>query len=161
MHKPLVTRSPLEAVDSDTESKMSNKRKSSEVPNEDAEPKRPRTRRPSQSEPRDTGSDSTEKREALRRLFSRDCSKGQDLDNEAEDEYEEENEDEAEEPAYIEDPLLLDSIPEYMDPEQLGFLMCAQETLRYLSENGMPFHHPVYVNLRNLFVISLGDIGVA
>lgn len=157
----------MEAVDADTDNKMSNKRKAVDEParneeEEEMEPraKRPRCRRRSRSEPRNTGSDNSQKNEALRRLFGwyflRDG-----VPYEGDDDNYMSDNDENDDPCYVEDPLLLDSVPECMDPEQLGFLLCAQETLRYLRQSGMSVRHNVYMSLRSRFVKAIKDLGIA
>ncbi|KOB68374.1 Uncharacterized protein OBRU01_18442 [Operophtera brumata] len=150
----------MQAVDSDTDS-MSNKRKSGDdVPDGEAKAKRRRRRERSRSEPRNTGSDNAQKREALHRLFGRYSPQGNPhFDTDDEDLLTES--DESDDPCYIEDPLLLDAVPECMDPEQLGFLLCAQETLRFLRQSGMSFRNPVYVNLRSRFLKAMKDLGIA
>lgn len=150
----------MQSVDSDTDS-MSNKRKSGDdVPDGDDKAKRQRRRRRSRSEPRNTGSDNAQKREALHRLFGR-YSPQDNTHFDADDEDYLTESDENEDPYYIEDPLLLDAVPECMDPEQLGFLLCAQETLRFLRQSGMSFRNPVYVSLRSRFVKAMKDLGIA
>lgn len=59
-----------------------------------------------------------------------------------------------------EDPLL-DSVPVDMDPEQLGFLVCAQETLRFLHGRGIPPHHPMFARLRSRLLRGIDEMSVA
>lgn len=59
-----------------------------------------------------------------------------------------------------EDPLL-DSVPVDMDPEQLGFLVCAQETLRFLHGRGIPPHHPMFARLRSRLLQGIDEMSVA
>ncbi|XP_072944988.1 uncharacterized protein insb [Epargyreus clarus] len=58
------------------------------------------------------------------------------------------------------DPLL-DSVPVDLDPEQLGFLVCAQETLRFLNGRGLPFEHPVFTRLRSRLLRGIDELAVA
>ncbi|CAH2043424.1 unnamed protein product, partial [Iphiclides podalirius] len=121
--------------------------------------KRQRRRKRSRSEPLMNDSDSAEKRQALKRLFGRICSVELDanhgegpVDNREFDSgnYGDENE----------DPLL-DTVPVDMDPEQLGFLVCAQETLRFLHGRGIPIEHPVFARLRSRLLRGIGEMAVA
>lgn len=59
-----------------------------------------------------------------------------------------------------EDPLL-DSVPVDMDPEQLGFLVCAQETLRFLHGRGIPPQHPVFARLRSRLLRGIDEMAMA
>lgn len=121
--------------------------------------KRLRRRKRSLSEPLRNDSKSAEKRQALKRLFGRVCSVEVDenlrvlddvSDTENRDEYADENE----------DPLL-DSVPTDMDPEQLGFLVCAQETLRFLHGRGIPPQHPVFARLRSRLLQGIDELAMA
>lgn len=103
------------------------------------------------------------KRVALRRLFGR-CSESEETRRAREHLREElEAEEEAEQRAFPdenEDPLL-DSVPVNMDPEQLGFLVCAQETLRFLHRRGLSVRHPVFSRLRSRFLRGLNEMANA
>ncbi|XP_047032015.1 uncharacterized protein LOC124638910 [Helicoverpa zea] len=135
---------------------MMNKRKRDDTG--DRRAKRQRIRKRSRSEPLRNDSVTAEKREALKRLFGRICSVEMDDNQRVSDEEEE--------LAYEllreqnEDPLL-DDVPVDMDPEQLGFLVCAQETLRFLHGRGISFEHPVFARLRLRLLQGIGEIGVA
>lgn len=90
-------------------------------------------------------------------MFGRVCSV--ELDNaptteEFEEHLEQDSGDENEDP-------LLDSVPVDMDPEQLGFLVCAQETLRFLHARGIPPHHPMFARLRSRLLQGIGELGMA
>ncbi|XP_049876211.1 uncharacterized protein LOC126373897 [Pectinophora gossypiella] len=131
---------------------MTNKRKREA---DERRAKRQRLRHRASSEPlmHDTGS--AEKKQALKRLFGRICS----VDNRPEEEEEPE--------LYFpevgdenEDPLL-DSVPVDMDPEQLGFLVCAQETLRFLHGRGIPPNHPMFARLRSRLLQGIGEMAAA
>ncbi|CAK1555862.1 unnamed protein product [Leptosia nina] len=137
---------------------MTGKRKRSRDDSEQ-QTKRQRRRKRSRSEPLISDPQTSEKRQALKRLFGRICS------------VEMENEHIAEEDDFSfddrevfgdenEDPLL-DSVPVNMDPEQLGFLVCAQETLRFLHGRGIPTEHPVFARLRSRLLRGIGEMAVA
>ncbi|KAJ0174734.1 hypothetical protein K1T71_009842 [Dendrolimus kikuchii] len=121
--------------------------------------KRQRRRKRSSSEPLTNDSKSAEKRQALKRLFGRVCSveidenlrmPEEESDVESRDYYADEND----------DPLL-DSVPVDMDPEQLGFLVCAQETLRFLHGRGIPPQHPVFARLRSRLLQGIDEMAMA
>uniref|UniRef100_A0A2A4K7R6 Uncharacterized protein n=1 Tax=Heliothis virescens TaxID=7102 RepID=A0A2A4K7R6_HELVI len=135
---------------------MMNKRKRDDTG--DRRAKRQRIRKRSRSEPLRSDSVNAEKREALKRLFGRICSVEMDDNHRASDEEEELAFDLLRE--QNEDPLL-DEVPVDMDPEQLGFLVCAQETLRFLHGRGISFEHPVFARLRLRLLQGIGEIGVA
>ncbi|XP_028042041.1 uncharacterized protein LOC114251840 [Bombyx mandarina] len=126
--------------------------------------KRQRRRKRSHSEPLLNDSENAEKRQALKRLFGRVCSA------EVNDDHRRVNqEEEVEEPEFggqgqfgdeNEDPLL-DSVPVDMDPEQLGFLVCAQETLRFLHGRGIPVQHPVFARLRSRLLQGIDELAMA
>lgn len=59
-----------------------------------------------------------------------------------------------------EDPLL-DMVPVDMDPEQLGFFVCAQETLRFLNRRGITPHHPMFAKLRSRLLRGIDEMSVA
>ncbi|OWR48933.1 hypothetical protein KGM_215480 [Danaus plexippus plexippus] len=94
-------------------------------------------------------SDNAEKRQALKRLFGRFCSVEMENEQQDSDELFDDNENERSN-GYVDenDDPLLDSVPVDMDPEQLGFLVCAQETLRFLHGRGISTEHPVFTRLR-------------
>lgn len=101
------------------------------------------------------------KRVALRRLFGR-CSEPEETTR-AREHLREELEAEEEPRAFLdenEDPLL-DTVPVNMDPEQLGFLVCAQETLRFLHRRGLSIRHPVFSRLRSRFLRGLNEMANA
>ncbi|XP_041982213.1 uncharacterized protein LOC121735445 [Aricia agestis] len=123
---------------------MTNKRKHEDA----AKAKRQRRRKRSHSEPLE--SDGGEKRQVLKRLFGRICSVDLDRPEPEEVEVNDEND----------DPLL-DSIPVDMDPEQLGFLVCAQETLRFLHGRGIPIEHPVFARLRSRLLRGIDEMATA
>lgn len=129
---------------------MMNKRKRDENP--ERRPKRKGIRKRSRSEPLRGGTSSAnaEKREALRRLFGRICSAEID-----------ENLQRADREDMLDDEDLIGWVPPDMDPEQLGFLVCAQETLRFLNGLGISCQHPVFNNLRTRLLQGIGEIGVA
>ncbi|CAH0400814.1 unnamed protein product [Chilo suppressalis] len=134
---------------------MTNKRK--RVADVERRAKRQRRRHRSHSQPA-SDTDNAEKRQALKRLFGRICSV--EIDNQRNDPPEEEEE---EEPIFgdeNEDPLL-DSVPVDMDPEQLGFLVCAQETLRFLHGRGIPPQHPVFARLRSRLLRGIDEMAAA
>ncbi|KAJ8712226.1 hypothetical protein PYW07_005068 [Mythimna separata] len=127
--------------------------------NRDRRAKRPRVPNRARSEPLRTESVSAEKREALRRLFGRigavnieenlhPGAEPDDLQFESLLTEEDEN-------------SLVEDVPADMDPEQLGFLVCAQETLRFLKGLGIAYHHPVFNNLRLRLLQGISEIGVA
>lgn len=156
MHGPFAVYTSMQSAGGSGD-KMSTKRRASESSDEEQEvpEKRPRRRR-SRSEPRNTGSGSNKsKQELVDRLFGKFCS--HDVpDSEASLTGGEEEEEE-----YYEDPLLHDSVPEYLDPEQLGFLLCAQETLGFLRQTGVSHRSSVYVTLRSRFLEAMRDLGIA
>lgn len=130
----------------------------------DRRTKRQRQKR-SSSEPLACETSSSAKRVVLKRLFGRVCSvELENKDRVREEESPPEPVDESvEDENYTdenEDPLL-DSVPENMDPEQLGFLVCAQETLRFLHRRGMSIQHPVFARLRLRFLRGLNEMGMA
>ncbi|XP_075980313.1 insensible [Anticarsia gemmatalis] len=141
---------------------MTSKRKRDD--NADRRVKRQRIRKRSRSEPLMNDSENSEKRQALKRLFGRICSvefentlpfsvnQTPDDDNEY---FRYRNEDDEND-----DPLL-DSVPVDMDPEQLGFLVCAQETLRFLHMRGIPVQHPVFARLRSRLLQGIGELATA
>lgn len=136
---------------------MTGKRKrDSDETEADLRVKRQRRRKRSRSEPLLHDSESAEKRQALKRLFGRICSvelddtQRREPSSGDEEEFGDENE----------DPLL-DSVPVDMDPEQLGFLVCAQETLRFLHGRGIPIEHPVFARLRSRLLRGIGEMAVA
>ncbi|KAI5637536.1 hypothetical protein NE865_09669 [Phthorimaea operculella] len=94
----------------------------------------------------------------LKRLFGRICSV--DLENRAAPQQEREDDTASEFTDENEDPLL-DSVPVDMDSEQLGFLVCAQETLRFLQGRGIPPHHPMFARLRTRLLQGIGEMAVA
>ncbi|XP_068617930.1 uncharacterized protein insb [Battus philenor] len=135
---------------------MTSKRKRERENEVDRRVKRQRRRKRSRSEPLRNDSDSAEKRQALKRLFGRICSVELEADH---------NDDSSDNPDRgfgdeNEDPLL-DSVPVDMDPEQLGFLVCAQETLRFLHGRGIPIEHPVFARLRSRLLRGIGEMAVA
>lgn len=136
---------------------MTSKRKRDD--NGERRVKRQRIRKRSRSEPLMNDPDSAEKRQALKRLFGRICSvEFEDSHNRVSEEEENCNfEDVADE---NEDPLL-DSVPVDMDPEQLGFLVCAQETLRFLHGRGIPVQHPVFARLRSRLLQGIDEMATA
>lgn len=135
---------------------MTSKRKREAM--DDRRVKRQRRRKRSRSEPLRQEPESAEKREALKRLFGRVCSVelensfGSDDDSDDFDAHDSRDENE--------DPLL-DTVPVNMDPEQLGFLVCAQETLRFLHGRGIPPHHPMFARLRSRLLQGIGEIAMA
>lgn len=132
---------------------MMSKRKREEELDDEAKGKRVRKR--SRSEPRyDT--DNPEKREVLRRLFGRSAS--EESSRPAADDR---IEDDVLAPDDDNDDLLFDEVPVNLDPEQLGFLMCAQETLRFLQERGLTLQHPMLARLRTHFIDSFHHIALA
>lgn len=139
---------------------MSNKRKAADEPEDDSRAKRPRCRRRSRSEPRNTGSENALEREAIHRLFGEYCVRDGIHFEGDDNEYLMDNDENAD-PSYVEDPLLLDSVPECLDPELLGFLLCAQETLRFLRQSGMSMRHTVYMSLRSRFVNAMKELEIA
>ncbi|XP_063536823.1 uncharacterized protein LOC134746384 [Cydia strobilella] len=132
---------------------MTSKRKRDCDETDEMRVKRQRRRKRSRSEPLLHDSESAEKRQALKRLFGRICSVELDdtqREEEARGDFNDENE----------DPLL-DSVPVDMDPEQLGFLVCAQETLRFLHRRGIPIEHPVFARLRSRLLRGIDEMAVA
>lgn len=131
----------------------------------DRRAKRQRRRKRSNSEPI-TDTDSAEKRQALRRLFGRFCSV--EIDRRPQRD-EEPPDDDADDPIFADDSIfadenedpLLEAVPVDMDPEQLGFLVCAQETLRFLSSRGISPEHPVFARLRLRLLRGIGELAVA
>ena len=108
-------------------------------------------------------SDNAEKRQALKRLFGRICSVEMDNENQPPDDLFDNMSNYAEEEDYGDenDDPLLDSVPVDMDPEQLGFLVCAQETLRFLHGRGIPIEHPVFSRLRSRLLRGIGEMAMA
>ncbi|KAJ2945532.1 hypothetical protein O0L34_g350 [Tuta absoluta] len=137
---------------------MTNTNKRKREADADRQAKRQRLRHRASSEPLLSDSNSTEKRQALRRLFGRICSV--DLENRSAPQQEPEEDTTSELTDENEDPLL-DSVPVDMDPEQLGFLVCAQETLRFLQGRGIPPHHPMVARLRTRLLQGIGEMAVA
>ncbi|KAL0871058.1 hypothetical protein ABMA27_004863 [Loxostege sticticalis] len=138
---------------------MTNKRRR-ECDDSERRVKRQRRRKRSHSEPA-TDTDSAEKRQALKRLFGRFCSV--EMDPQRDEEPETPEYEEEEESLFgneNEDPLL-DSVPVDMDPEQLGFLVCAQETLRFLHGRGIPPQHPVFARLRSRLLRGIDEMAMA
>jgi hypothetical protein len=134
---------------------MSNKRKH----DVDVERRAKRRRKRSNSEP-PCDTDNQEKNKALTRLFGRMCTVGAEDNRELLELNDEDFVDRSLFGDENEDPLL-DSVPVDMDPEQLGFLVCAQETLRFLHRRGIPPQHPVYARLRSRFLRGIDEMGVA
>ncbi|XP_059057774.1 uncharacterized protein LOC131851305 [Achroia grisella] len=136
---------------------MKNKRER-EADNANRRVRRQRRRKRSHSEPANDP-DNLEKRQALKRLFGRICSV--EMDNQREPLNEEfdfsDYDNETDENI---DPLL-DSVPVDMDPEMLGFLVCAQETLRFLHMRGISIQHPVFAKLRLRLLRGIGEMAVA
>lgn len=131
---------------------MQSKRKREDESSEDESEgsKRPRAGSTSALPSQDT--DDAEKNTALRKLFGRISS--MELNGQQAESSDEESLDECEDP-------LLDSIPVDMDPEQLGFLVCAQETLRFLHMRGMSVEHPMFARLRSRFLRGIHEMGLA
>lgn len=134
---------------------MTSKRKSESdverVPNNE------RCRKRARSEPtlHSGESESASKKKRTERHFSIDLDSLPVLDDERNPEENEEcSEGENEDP-------LLDSVPVNMDPGQLGFLVCAQEALRYLNGRGIPPSHPMFTNLRSRLLRGIGEMSVA
>ncbi|CAG9564825.1 unnamed protein product [Danaus chrysippus] len=124
--------------------------------------KRQRRRKRSRSEPLMNDSDNAEKRQALKRLFGRFCSVEMENEQQDSDELFDDNENETSN-GYVDenDDPLLDSVPVDMDPEQLGFLVCAQETLRFLHGRGISTEHPVFTRLRLRLLRGIGEMAMA
>lgn len=120
--------------------------------------KRQRRRKRSHSDPLTNDSKSAEKRQALKRLFGRVCSVEIDENLRVPEE-----ESDLEDRYFLDenDDPLLDSVPVDMDPEQLGFLVCAQETLRFLHGRGIPPQHPVFARLRSRLLQGIDEIATA
>lgn len=135
---------------------MTSKRKRDDV---DRKVKRKRVMKRSRSEPLSGDADSSEKRQALKRLFGRVCSA--DSENNQQRLPDEEEFDSRDAYADENDDPLLDSVPVDMDPEQLGFLVCAQETLRFLHGRGIPIEHPVFSRLRSRLLRGMDEIAMA
>lgn len=128
--------------------------------NRDRLAKKPRVTKHSSSETLRTEAVPPEKREALRRLFGRiravDLEENQQAASEPEEELPfEDLLTEEDENSLVED------VPADMDPEQLGFLVCAQETLRFLKGLGISYQHPVFNHLRLRLLQGISEIGVA
>ncbi|CAH0589138.1 unnamed protein product [Chrysodeixis includens] len=137
---------------------MTNKRKHNDGvsgTSSDGRVKRQRIRKRSRSEPLPNDTENFEKRQALKRLFGRICSVEMD-DNLQREEPEPE-------PLFADenDDPLLDTVPVDMDPEQLGFLVCAQETLRFLACRGIPTQHPVFARLRSRLLQGIDELAMA
>ncbi|KAG6455122.1 uncharacterized protein LOC115446692 [Manduca sexta] len=136
---------------------MTSKRKRDDV---DRKVKRKRGMKRARSEPLSGDSENSEKRQALRRLFGR----GSSAESENNQQRLPDDEDDFDpRDAYIDenDDPLLDSVPVDMDPEQLGFLVCAQETLRFLHGRGVPVEHPVFSRLRSRLLRGMDEIAMA
>lgn len=136
-----------------------NKRKRADDPEGHA--KRQRRRKRSSSEPLACDASSRAKRAVLKRLFGRVCSVELDPSERVREEHQEPVDESFEEYRDENEDPLLDSIPENMDPEQLGFLVCAQETLRFLHRRGMSIQHPMFARLRSRFLRGLDEMGMA
>ncbi|XP_014357732.2 uncharacterized protein LOC106710242 [Papilio machaon] len=153
-------RSPYPDAGGLTTTMTSNRRRERETET-DRKVKRQRRRKRSRSEPLMNDAVSAEKRQALMRLFGRFCSVEMDsnADNQefSPDNRDSDNNSFGDE---NEDPLL-DSVPVDMDPEQLGFLVCAQETLRFLHGRGVPIEHPVFARLRSRLLRGIDEMAVA
>ncbi|KAM3965821.1 uncharacterized protein ACR2FA_000144 [Aphomia sociella] len=122
--------------------------------------RRQRRRKRSRSEPA-IDTDNAEKRQALKRLFGRICSVEADSQRENVEEDLEYERSEYGNDSEENNDLLLDSVPVDMDPEMLGFLVCAQETLRFLHMRGVPIQHPVFARLRSRLLRGIGEMAVA
>ncbi|CAF4929967.1 unnamed protein product [Pieris macdunnoughi] len=123
--------------------------------------KRQRRRKRSRSEPLISDPQTAEKRQALKRLFGRICSVEMENDHVSDESGDEYNFDDREVFGDENEDPLLDSVPVNMDPEQLGFLVCAQETLRFLHGRGIPTEHPVFARLRSRLLRGIGEMAVA
>ncbi|KAJ8714958.1 hypothetical protein PYW08_004939 [Mythimna loreyi] len=145
---------------------MMNKRKRDDTSaddaadNRDRRAKKQRVTKRARSEPLRKESVPAEKREALRRLFGRIGAVNMDENQHPASDGEEEMQfqgllTEEDENALVED------VPADMDPEQLGFLVCAQETLRFLKGLGITYQHPVFNHLRLRLLQGISEIGVA
>lgn len=147
---------------------MMNKRKredtsagTSDGDNRDRRAKKPRVPR-SRSEPLRTETVSREKREALRRLFGRISASDMGGSQQQQPPADQEEDLRYEELLTEEDEnALVEEVPADMDPEQLGFLVCAQETLRFLNKLGITCQHPVFNHLRLRLLQGISEIGVA
>ncbi|CAH0720388.1 unnamed protein product, partial [Brenthis ino] len=141
---------------------MTSKRKRERENEAERHVKRQRRRKRSRSEPLMNDSDNAEKRQALKRLFGRICSVEMENEHHAPDDVFD-NTSNYERDAYGDenDDPLLDSVPVDMDPEQLGFLVCAQETLRFLHGRGIPIEHPVFSRLRSRLLRGIGEMAMA
>lgn len=120
--------------------------------------RRAKVRRRKKSSNKHLDPDNAEKRQALRRLFGRVCSTESDNNQQPAPEEDDYNDNEFFDEN--EDPLL-DSVPVDMDPEQLGFLVCAQETLRFLHGRGIPIEHPVFARLRSRLLRGIDEMAMA
>ena len=132
----------------------------------DRRAKKPRVATRSQSEPLRNETVPPEKREALRRLFGR--ISAADMGGNQQQQPPLSEPEEPEEELRYEDLLteedetaLVEEVPADMDPEQLGFLVCAQETLRFLNKLGITCQHPVFNHLRLRLLQGISEIGVA
>ncbi|CAH2236060.1 uncharacterized protein LOC120631047 [Pararge aegeria] len=123
--------------------------------------KRQRRRKRSRSVPLMNDPDNAEKRQALKRLFGRICSVGIENDNIPADLFDNTSDSDTQY-AYGDenDDPLLDSVPVDMDPEQLGFLVCAQETLRFLHCRGVA-EHPMFSRLRMRLLRGIDEMAMA
>ncbi|XP_026756490.1 uncharacterized protein LOC113516290 [Galleria mellonella] len=138
---------------------MKNKR-DRDAEDADRRVRRQRRRKRSHSEPANDP-DNAEKRQALKRLFGRICSVEVDNQRELNEEGPEHNYSDFGNDSDENNDPLLDSVPVDMDPELLGFLVCAQETLRFLHMRGVPIQHPVFARLRSRLLRGIGEMAVA
>lgn len=136
-----------------------NKRK---IENNDTgeEPAVHRPRTASSSEPLQDETKEPEKREVLRRLFGR-CIIQNNNNNNNPPAAEEVSDDDYEDCLDENEDPLLDIVPVNLDPEQLGFLVCAQETLRFLYGRGFTVENPLFVRLRSRLLQGINDIAAA
>lgn len=141
---------------------MTSKRKRDRDHDAERQAKRQRRRKRSRSVPLMNDPDNAEKRQALKRLFGRICSVEMESDHGPADSYDSTSDADGHE-AYGDenDDPLLDSVPVDMDPEQLGFLVCAQETLRFLHGRGIPIEHPVFSRLRMRLLRGIDEMAMA
>lgn len=129
-----------------------------DVENDESEAKRPRRRLRSNSEPQPQA----EEVRALKitaRVSSADnakvCARESSKEKQPSIQEDSDNSDFADE-----DDDVFGALGE-LDPEQLGFLMCAQETFRFLKQRGIPVEHPMFASLRSRFIKGMTDMGIA
>lgn len=111
-----------------------------------------RRRRSRSSKPLQKQTKEPKKRQVLRRLFCRDPTNN--IENSPPRQNVEDSDSENDDP-------LLSNVPVNLVPVQLGFLVGAQETLRFLHGSGITADNPLFQHLRSHLLRGMHDIGAA